>query len=74
MFPRILVVGDEPSVTDLLAYKLCKAKYDVLIAEDGRKVMCQRPAIADGNQVRRQKPSVESGCLVSYRNRVSLLQ
>jgi DNA-binding response OmpR family regulator len=32
---RILVVDDEPSVTDLLAYNLRKAHYDVSIAADG---------------------------------------
>jgi two-component system alkaline phosphatase synthesis response regulator PhoP len=33
---RILVVDDEPAVTDLLAYNLRKAHYDVLTASDGR--------------------------------------
>jgi DNA-binding response OmpR family regulator len=33
---RILVVDDEPAVTDLLAYNLRKAHYDVLTAGDGR--------------------------------------
>lgn len=32
---RILVVDDEPAVTDLLAYNLRKALYDVLIATNG---------------------------------------
>ena len=32
----ILVVDDEPAVTDLLAYNLRKAHYDVLTAADGR--------------------------------------
>jgi two-component system alkaline phosphatase synthesis response regulator PhoP len=32
---RILVVDDEPSVTDLLAYNLRKAHYEVLTAGDG---------------------------------------
>ena len=36
---RILVVDDEPSVTDLLAYNLRKAHYDVLIAGDGRQAL-----------------------------------
>jgi len=36
---RILVVDDEPSVTDLLAYNLRKAHYDVLIAADGREAL-----------------------------------
>ncbi len=35
--PRILVVDDEPAVTDLLAYNLRKAHYDVLVAADGRE-------------------------------------
>jgi two-component system alkaline phosphatase synthesis response regulator PhoP len=34
---RILVVDDEPAVTDLLAYNLRKAHYDVLVASDGRQ-------------------------------------
>ena len=33
---RILVVDDEPSVTDLLTYNLRKAPYDVRVAADGR--------------------------------------
>jgi DNA-binding response OmpR family regulator len=36
---RILVVDDEPSVTDLLAYNLRKAHYDVLLAADGREAL-----------------------------------
>ncbi len=36
---RILVVDDEPSVTDLLAYNLRKAHYDVVIASDGRQAL-----------------------------------
>ena len=36
---RILVVDDEPSVTDLLAYNLRKARYDVVIASDGRQAL-----------------------------------
>jgi two-component system alkaline phosphatase synthesis response regulator PhoP len=39
MFARILVVDDEPSVTDLLAYNLRKAQYDVLVAADGRQAL-----------------------------------
>jgi DNA-binding response OmpR family regulator len=39
MTQRILVVDDEPSVTDLLAYNLRKALYDVLIAADGREAL-----------------------------------
>jgi len=35
----ILVVDDEPAVTDLLAYNLRKANYDVLIASDGRQAL-----------------------------------
>jgi len=38
--PRILVVDDEPAVTDLLAYNLRKVHYDVLIAADGRQALC----------------------------------
>jgi len=36
---RILVVDDEPAVTDLLAYNLRKAHYDVLIAADGHEAL-----------------------------------
>jgi DNA-binding response OmpR family regulator len=32
---KILIVDDEPSVTDLLSYNLRKANYEVLVAEDG---------------------------------------
>jgi len=39
MSTRILIVDDEPSVTDLLAYNLRKAHYDVLIASDGRQAL-----------------------------------
>jgi len=39
MSHRILVVDDEPSVTDLLAYNLRKAHYDVSIAADGREAL-----------------------------------
>jgi DNA-binding response OmpR family regulator len=39
MSTRILVVDDEPSVTDLLAYNLRKARYDVVIASDGRQAL-----------------------------------
>jgi DNA-binding response OmpR family regulator len=39
MNARILVVDDEPSVTDLLAYNLRKAHYDVVIATDGSQAM-----------------------------------
>jgi DNA-binding response OmpR family regulator len=39
MTQRILVVDDEPSVTDLLAYNLRKAHYDVSIAADGREAL-----------------------------------
>jgi DNA-binding response OmpR family regulator len=37
--PRILVVDDEPAVTDLLAYNLRKAHYEVLVAADGRTAL-----------------------------------
>jgi DNA-binding response OmpR family regulator len=36
---RILVVDDEPAVTDLLAYNLRKALYEVLVAADGREAL-----------------------------------
>ncbi len=39
MSHRILVVDDEPSVTDLLAYNLRKALYDVQTAADGREAL-----------------------------------
>jgi len=39
MSHRILVVDDEASVTDLLAYNLRKALYDVRIASDGRAAL-----------------------------------
>ncbi len=39
MTPRILVVDDEKAVTDLLAYNLRKAHYDVLIAADGQEAL-----------------------------------
>jgi DNA-binding response OmpR family regulator len=39
MTHRILVVDDEPSVTDLLAYNLRKAHYDTSIASDGREAL-----------------------------------
>jgi two-component system alkaline phosphatase synthesis response regulator PhoP len=39
MTHRILVVDDEPAVTDLLAYNLRKAHYEVLVAADGREAL-----------------------------------
>jgi DNA-binding response OmpR family regulator len=39
MSHRILVVDDEPSVTDLLAYNLRKALYEVQVAADGRSAL-----------------------------------
>src|SRR5512136_1793253 len=36
---RILVVDDEVSVTDLLAYNLRKAGYEAFIAADGREAL-----------------------------------
>ena len=39
MSHRILVVDDEPSVTDLLAYNLRKALYDVQVAAYGREAL-----------------------------------
>lgn len=41
MTPRILVVDDEPAVSDLLAYNLRKAYYDVVIASDGQEALQQ---------------------------------
>jgi DNA-binding response OmpR family regulator len=39
MTHRILVVDDEPAVTDLLAYNLRKAHYNVLTAADGKAAL-----------------------------------
>jgi two-component system, OmpR family, alkaline phosphatase synthesis response regulator PhoP len=39
MSARILVVDDEPAVTDLLAYNLRKAGYEILLAADGREAL-----------------------------------
>jgi DNA-binding response OmpR family regulator len=39
MVTQILVVDDEPAVTDLLAYNLRKAGYGVLTAADGRQAL-----------------------------------
>jgi two-component system alkaline phosphatase synthesis response regulator PhoP len=39
MTQRILVVDDEPAVSDLLAYNLRKAHYEVLVAADGREAL-----------------------------------
>jgi len=36
---RILVVDDEPAVSDLLAYNLQKAHYEVIVAADGREAL-----------------------------------
>ena len=36
---RILVVDDEPSVTDLIAYNLRRSLYDVTTAADGREAL-----------------------------------
>jgi two-component system alkaline phosphatase synthesis response regulator PhoP len=36
---RILVVDDEPAVTDLLAYNLRKSGYEPLVAADGREAV-----------------------------------
>ena len=38
MSARILVVDDEPSVTNLIAYNLRKAHYEVLTAANGREI------------------------------------
>jgi DNA-binding response OmpR family regulator len=39
MSQRVLVVEDEPSVSNLLAYNLRKAHYEVQIASDGRQAL-----------------------------------
>ena len=39
MSQRILVVDYEPAVTDLLAYNLRKAHFDISIASDGRAAL-----------------------------------
>jgi DNA-binding response OmpR family regulator len=39
MTQRILVVDDEPAVSDLLAYNLRKAHYEVLLAADGGEAL-----------------------------------
>ena len=39
MSPRILIVDDEPAVTDLLAYNLRKANYEVLVASGGLQAL-----------------------------------
>ena len=39
MTHRILVVDDEPAVTDLLAYNLRKAHYEVIVADDGQEAL-----------------------------------
>jgi DNA-binding NtrC family response regulator len=39
MATRILVVDDEPAVTDLLAYNLRAAHFEVLVAADGREAI-----------------------------------
>ncbi len=44
MTPTILVVDDEPAVTDLLAYNLRKAHYAVLVAADGPSALAQARA------------------------------
>ena len=36
---KILIVDDEPAVTDLLSYNLRKANYHVLVAEDGHSAL-----------------------------------
>lgn len=49
MVPKILVVDDEPAVTDLLAYNLRKANYEVLTAADGQEAL---------DRVRQVKPDL----------------
>jgi DNA-binding response OmpR family regulator len=41
MSARILIVDDEPAVTDLLAYNFRKAGYEILLAGDGREALKQ---------------------------------
>ena len=41
MTHRILVVDDEPAVSDLLAYNLRKAHYEVVVAADGQEALRQ---------------------------------
>lgn len=41
MTQRILIVEDEPAVSDLLAYNLRKAHYEVSVAADGREALRQ---------------------------------
>jgi DNA-binding response OmpR family regulator len=38
---RILIVDDEPSIIELLAYNLRQAQYEVLIARDGEEALLQ---------------------------------
>jgi DNA-binding response OmpR family regulator len=49
MASTILVVDDEPAVTDLLAYNLRKANYEVLTAADGQEAL---------DRVRQVKPDL----------------
>jgi DNA-binding response OmpR family regulator len=39
MSARILIVDDEPAVTDLLAYNFRKVGYEILLAGDGREAL-----------------------------------
>ena len=48
MSHRILVVEDEPAVTDLLAYNLRKAHYDVLTAAEERLDRWRKAAVRSG--------------------------
>ena len=41
MSARILIVDDEPSIVDVLAYNLQRANYEVLIARDGEEALAQ---------------------------------
>jgi DNA-binding response OmpR family regulator len=43
MSKTILIVDDEPAVTDLLAYNLRKANYEVPTACDGRQSLERAP-------------------------------
>ena len=46
---RILIVDDEPSIVEMLAYNLQRANYDVLIAEDGEEAL---------ERARKEKPDL----------------
>src|SRR5512137_1145310 len=41
MSARVLVVDDEPSIVELLAYNLKRANYEVVIARDGEEALAK---------------------------------